>query len=284
MKLRYNGFLFNSLPFQHVVMHPLPKVLHIHFKREDDVGRVMWRLDEQLKAMSVEEGDQDTIGKRHGLFKISWRGICYYGGRFIVDEVLPKMQPLMPCEDITLYREMKKMDGDFALVVTYGQYGCAHWLTRHELAHAIWHQFPTYQERVQRVLAKLSPPLRHAIQIELGALGYINPKIPLIEQAEHIANETQARIYSNYRFTCYNYEKGSVELGYHRAKMYEIMEDYYPHLNHIRMLMISRWRNLHCDKQIAYYRKWIEQTDTSMDGEEWGGGRIHIQKEEMAIA
>lgn len=282
---------YSTLKYWHVFMRPLDNVLHLHFKLASEAGYFLWRMGLlQFKHAQAVSNDR---GNGSG-YSTSWKGLCWnwidppqltdaYGGTL-------------------MRREIEQLGSACSLIATYGHFGCTHHLLRHELAHSVWNSVPVYRSRVQRIVAKLSPPLRQTLLQALGRRGYVDSNVPLTMQKDKLDNELQAFIYCGERFTPidgFQEDKMERELAYHRAQLYEAMECHYPALNHVGMMKITHWRTIDNTCQAATYPVWIGKECVNCDRLDmpinagiptgtrsgaFGVGRIHeASKEEVPM-
>ena len=145
--------------YQHVVMHPHPKVVHIHFREEDEAVDVLARvdaLDRGSPSVSPNIGEIILSQRANGssLYHGGLRGACWHGEE-LVRNSLPRMAPLLSFEEVILHRELAGRGGDFSLITTWGHYGCTAHLLRHEMAHAIWRHYPAYRKAATAVVSAL---------------------------------------------------------------------------------------------------------------------------------
>ena len=140
-------------------MHPHPKVVHIHFREEDEAVDVLARvdaLDRGSPSVSPNIGEIILSQRANGssLYHGGLRGACWHGEE-LVRNSLPRMAPLLSFEEVILHRELAGRGGDFSLITTWGHYGCTAHLLRHEMAHSIWRHYPAYRKAATAVVSAL---------------------------------------------------------------------------------------------------------------------------------
>ena len=260
------GFEHNGYrnAYQHVVMHPHPKVVHIHFREQDEAVDVLARIDAlDCGSPSVSPNIGEIIlyqqAKGSSLYHEGLQGICWHGDE-IVRDCLPRMAPLLSFEEVILHRELADRDGEFSLITTWAHYGCPASLLRHEMAHAIWRHHPAYRKAATAVVSALPAWVAKELLGRLMDCGYVNEEKPYGDQAEYFVNEMQARVYDGCR--------GLRALhGWRVVKPFtrairRIVADFCPMLNDTDIMRVCRWRTLHDSRQVAGYTVWRDSSVT----------------------